>query len=218
MRIPKVFLSIPVRGTRVSLAAIACLALWLAVAAGPAMAKTISIVALGDSNTYGYGIKRPGTYPSQLEILLQARGYDVDIVNRGVSGDTTFDALGRLEKAVPEGTDALILFLGRNDWRRNTPPSAISHNLEIIIGQMRQRGIPVLLVGFKPHDFSDVAEKYGVLYYPDFFDGTMVLNRKLRKYRLGGGDIAGHLNADGYAVVANRMLPSVEQLIAQVSD
>ena len=76
----------------------------------------------------------------------------------------------------------------------------------------------MLLIGFKPHDFSAVAQKYGVLYYPDFFDGTMVLNRKLGKYRLGRGDIAGHLNADGYAVVASRLLPSAEALIAQVGN
>ena len=190
----------------------------LTLAAGPAAARTVHIVALGDSNTYGYGTKRIATYPAQLQILLQARGYDVEITNRGVNGDTTFDALGRLDKAIPAGTDAVIVFLGRNDWRRNSPTSAISHNLEIIVATLRQRGIAVLLIGFKPHDFSDIAEKYGVLYYPDFFNGTMVMNRKLRKYRLKGGDIAGHLNADGYAVVVNKMLPSVEALISQVED
>ncbi len=198
--------------------AVAFAVVWLALAAGPAAARTIHVVAFGDSNTYGFGTKRIATYPAQLEVLLQARGYDVDIVNRGVNGDTTFDALGRFDKAIPAGTDAVIVFLGRNDWRRNSPASAISHNLEIIIAKLRARGIAVLLVGFKPHDFSALAAKYGILYYPDFFDGTMVLNHKLGKYRLGHGDISGHLNADGYAVVVNRMLPTVEKLIAQVGN
>ncbi len=192
--------------------ALAC----LAVPANPAWARTVHVVALGDSNTYGFGTKRQSTYPAQLEGMLQVLGYDVTIANAGVNGDTTRGALARLDRAVPAGTDAVIVFLGRNDWRKNTPESAISYNLALIVGRLRQRGIQVLLVGFKPNDFSAVAQKYGALYYPDFFDGVMVLNRKLRKYR-NRGDIDGHLNADGYAVVATRLLPSAEALIARVA-
>ena len=141
-----------------------------------------AIVAFGDSNTYGYGAPRNGTWPAQIENLLRARGYDVTIVNAGVSGDTTIDALRRFDKAFPAGTDAAIVFFGRNDWRKGTPASAIRHNLAIIVDRLRQRGIQVLLIGFKPNDFSAVAKEYGALYYPDFFDGVTVLNFKLRRY------------------------------------
>jgi len=187
----------------------------LALPVASALAKTIRLVAFGDSNTYGYGAPRNGTWPAQLESLLRARGYDVTIVNAGVSGDTTIDALGRFDKAFPAGTDAAIVFFGRNDWRKGTPASAITHNLAIIVGRLRQRGIQVLLIGFKPNDFSAVAKEYGALYYPDFFNGVTLLNFKRRQYTLRH-DIDGHLNPDGYAVVANHLLPSAEALIARI--
>ncbi len=187
----------------------------LALSATAASARTIRIVAFGDSNTYGYRVPRSGTWPAQLQDLLRARGYDVAMTNAGVSGDTTIDALRRFDKALPAGTDAAIVFLGRNDWRKGTPAHAIAHNLGIIVGRLRQRGVQVLLVGFKPNDFSAVAKEYGALYYPDFFDGVTFLNLKRRRYTLRR-DIDGHLNADGYAVVAKHLLPSTEALIARV--
>jgi len=187
----------------------------LALAAVPASARTIRIVAFGDSNTYGYGVPRTGTWPAQLQNLLRGRGYDVTITNAGGSGDTTIDALRRFDKAFPTGTDAAIVFFGRNDWRKGTPASAISHNLAIILGRLQQRGISVLLIGFKPLNFSAVAKEYGALYHPDFFDGVTFLNLKRRRYTLRH-DIDSHLNADGYAVVASHLLPSAEALIARV--
>ena len=187
----------------------------VALSAAPALARTTRIVAFGDSNTYGYRVPRSGTWPSQLENLLRARGYDVTIANAGVSGDTTIGALRRFDKAFPAGTDAAIVFLGRNDWRKGTPASAIDHDLAIILGRLRQRSIQVLLIGFKPNDFSAVAKQYGALYYADFFDGVTFLNLKRRQYTLRR-DIDGHLNADGYAVVASHLLPSAEALIARV--
>lgn len=182
----------------------------------PAVAQTVRLVAFGDSNTYGYKIDRASTYPTQLQEMLQAQGYDVTIRNSGVNGDMTVDALTRLDRAIPEGTDGVILFLGRNDWRKGMPASAIIHNLETILGYLKQRDIDVLLVGFKPQNFSALAKQYGALYYPDFFDGVMILGRKMRRYRLG--DVFGHLNRDGYAVVSRRMLPSVEKLIARIAE
>ena len=184
--------------------------------AGDAHATPVRIVALGDSNTYGYGVERDQTYPAQLEKVLQAKGYDVTVKNSGVNGDMTAETISRLEKAVPDGTDAVIVFLGRNDWRKGTPAVTISHNLERIVYQLRQAGMEVLLVGFAPNDFSDVAERQGALYYENFFDGTTRFGRKLRRYKVKG-DIGAHLNADGYTVVVKGMTPSVEALIAKVN-
>ncbi len=189
----------------------------ICVIAAPALAQTVRIVAIGDSNTYGYGVKRPGAYPAQLEGLLRAKGYDVTIVNAGRNGDMTAEGMARLAKAVPEGTDAAIVFLGRNDWRKGVPEVAIARNLDIIVGALRNQGIEVLLVGFDPNDFSDVAEKYGALYYPDFFAGVTTLGRKRGRYVIDG-DIGRHLNADGYAIVVEQMLPTVETLIQRVQD
>jgi acyl-CoA thioesterase-1 len=183
----------------------------------PALAEPVRIVAIGDSNTYGYGVKRPGAYPAQLEGLLRAKGYDVTIANAGVNGEMTAAGMARLGDAVPEGTDAAIVFLGRNDWRKGVPEVAIARNLDIIVAALQKQGIEVLLVGFAPNDFSDVAEKYGALYYPDFFAGVTTIGRKRGRYVIDG-DIGRHLNADGYAVVVEAMLPTVEALIQRVQD
>ena len=195
----------------------AALILAMCLVAMPALAEPVRIVAIGDSNTYGSGVKRPGAYPAQLEGLLRAKGYDVTIANAGVNGEMTAAGMARLGDAVPEGTDAAIVFLGRNDWRKGVPEVAIARNLDIIVAALQKQGIEVLLVGFAPNDFSDVAEKYGALYYPDFFAGVTTIGRKRGRYVIDG-DIGRHLNADGYAVVVEAMLPTVEALIQRVQD
>jgi acyl-CoA thioesterase I len=189
----------------------------LAIQTAPAFADAVRIVALGDSNTYGYGVPRDRTYPAQLEVLLKAKGYDVAITNAGRNGDMTAEGMARLDNAITEETDAAIVFLGRNDWRKGVPAVAIANNLDIIVANLRSRGIEVLLVGFDPNDFSAVATKNDALYYPDFFEGVTLLGRKRGKYVVNG-DIGRHLNGDGYEVVAGKMLPTVEALILRVQD
>jgi acyl-CoA thioesterase-1 len=186
-------------------------------AAAPALADPVKIVAIGDSNTYGYELPRGQTYPAQLETLLRARGYDVVVVNAGENGDMTAETMARLVGVVPDDADAAIVFLGRNDHRKSVPEAVIARNLDVIVAHLRGRGIEVLLVGFAPADFSAVAAKNGALYYPDFFSGVMTLGRKRGKFVIDG-DLGRHLNADGYAVVVSRMLPSVEALIRRVQD
>lgn len=191
---------------------IPALVLAMSLAAVPAAADTVQIVAIGDSNTYGYELARDRTYPAQLEAELRARGHDVTIDNAGENGDMTAETMARLNEAIPESTDAVIVFLGRNDWRKGVPAVTIARNLDVIVGNLRGRGLEVLLVGFDPNDFSDVAERNGALYYPDFFAGTTTLGRKRGRYVIDG-DLGRHLNADGYAVVVAGMLPLVETLI-----
>jgi acyl-CoA thioesterase-1 len=195
----------------------AAFTLAISTAAAPAAAQTVQIVAIGDSNTYGYGVVRDRTYPAQLEAGLRAKGYDVKIVNAGRNGDMTAEGMARLDEAIPEGTDAAIVFLGRNDWRKGVPEVTIARNLDIIVGNLRSRGLEVLLVGFDPNDFSAVAERNGALYYPDFFAGTTSLGRKRGRYVIDG-DIGRHLNADGYTVVVGGMLPLVETLVGMAGD
>ena len=196
-------------------APLAGIALLLSVVSG-AWASPINIVAFGDSNTYGYGVDRDKTYPAQLEAALQARGHEVTIRNAGINGEMTAEGIARLEKSIPADSDAVIVFLGRNDWRKGVPAVTISHNLETIVKSLRASGKEVLLVGFAPNDFSDVARRNDALYYDNFFDGTTRFGRKLRRYKLRG-DLGAHLNPDGYAVVVKGITPTVEALIAKVN-
>jgi acyl-CoA thioesterase-1 len=193
----------------------ALFAIVLALFAGAAAADPIRIVALGDSNTAGFGVGQANKYPTLLERALQERGHDVEVLNAGVSGDTTSGALRRLDAAVPPATDIAIVFLGRNDLRFGFALEATRRNINEIVGRLRARGIEVILAGFHTRDFSDIAFAHGAAYYPDFFDGVAVDGVKQAGYRLFW-DIIGHLNAAGYREVVARLSPLVEQQVLKV--
>ena len=106
-----------------------------------ASADAATIVALGASNTYGKGVARNQAYPAQLEAILRARGASVHVVNAGINGDTTEGMLGRLDRAVPNGTSAVILQPGGNDRRKGSPDRTSE-----IQSRLRARGIPVIMM------------------------------------------------------------------------
>ena len=82
--------------------------------AGSAYAQSIRIVALGDSNTAGFGVARQEAFPAQLETLLRTTGYDAQVLSAGISGDTTSGMLARLDSAAPPGTQIVIVQGGYN--------------------------------------------------------------------------------------------------------
>ena len=157
---------------------LAAFALAMFLAAGPAVAQTVRIVAIGDSNTYGYGVQRPGAYPAQLEGLLHAKGYDVTIANAGKNGDMTAEGMARLANAIPKARTRPSSSSVATTGGRAFPRSRSRGTSTSSSHALRSQGIEVLLVGFDPNDFSAVAEKYGALYYPDFFAGVTTLGRK----------------------------------------
>jgi acyl-CoA thioesterase-1 len=201
--------------------AIGCVA--AALAAGPAATaeKPIRIVALGDSLTAGLGLAAKDAFPAKLQKALADKGVDVTIANAGVSGDTTSGGLARLDWSVPPETEAVILELGANDALRGLDPAVPRAALDAILRQLKERGIPVLLCGMlSPPNlgadyarafnaiFPDLAKAYGTLFYPFFLDGV-VTDRKLNQ-----GD-GLHPTAAGVDVIVARILPRVEELIAQ---
>ena len=109
-------------------------------ASAPASAATI--VALGASNTYGKGVARNQAYPAQLEAILRAKGANVRVVNAGINGDTTEGMLERLDRAVPNGTSAVILQPGGNDRRKGRPDRTAD-----IQSRLSARGIAVIMLG-----------------------------------------------------------------------
>jgi acyl-CoA thioesterase I len=118
----------------------------------------VRIVALGASNTAGYGVSRDQAYPAQLEAMLRAKGKDVRVANAGVSGDTSAGMLGRLDSAVPEGTRVVILDPGNNDikacterWRpqRCATPGQRAASIGAIAGRLRSRGIRVFMANIE---------------------------------------------------------------------
>ncbi len=191
------------------------LAAGIALFAHGAHAEPIRIVAFGDSNTAGFGVSEHNNYPSQLERDLKARGYDVVVLNEGVSGNTSGMALDRFDNAFEGKVDVAIIFLGRNDMRFGVPMERTRRNLTTMVRKLRERNVEVILAGFHSRDFSDIAAAHDVTYYPDFFEGVAIEGVKQQKYVLFW-DIIRHLNTDGYKEVVTRLSPVVETQVQRV--
>lgn len=184
----------------------------------------LRIVALGDSLMAGYGLPSGEALPEVLQGLLRAKGQGIQVQNAGVSGDTTAGGLARLDWAVPEGTDAVILGLGANDMLMGLAKDRARANLEAIIERLKARGIPVLLLGMRASRslgddyangfdriYPEIAEKHGVIFYPFLLAGVAL--------DPGLNQLDGiHPTAAGVRVIAERMLPTVEQLVAKARE
>jgi acyl-CoA thioesterase I len=109
---------------------------------GIVSAGAATVVALGASNTYGKGVARNQAYPAQLEAILRAKGLKVHVVNAGINGDTTEGMLARVDRAVPNGTTAVVLQPGGNDRRKGSTDRTAE-----IQSRLSARGIPVILLG-----------------------------------------------------------------------
>jgi acyl-CoA thioesterase-1 len=189
----------------------------------PARAEPLRIVALGDSLAAGYGLESPDAFTGALQAALAERGHDVVIVNAGVSGDTASDGLARVDWSVGEDADAVIVELGANDALRGVDPAITRDALDRLLARLGERGLPVLLAGmmappnlgedyaaaFDPI-YAELAEKHGTLLYPFFLDGVAA------DASLNQPD-GIHPNAEGVAVIVERIVPSVEALIGRAS-
>ena len=201
---------------------LACLLVAGTGAARAQQARPVAIVALGDSLTAGYQLPPGDAFPVKLQAALKAKGLDVTVENAGVSGDTSTGGLERLDWAVGDGVDAVILELGANDALRGIDPAVTRRNLDEILARLKARGIAVLLTGmlappnmgpqfaaaFNPI-FPELAAKHGVLFDPFFLEGVAAV----RDLNLADGM---HPNARGVDAIVARILPKVEELVAQV--
>ena len=125
------------------------LAAILAVTSHAAAARTLRLVALGDSLTAGLGLPPGKAFPDRLEAALRAKGWDVKVVNAGVSGDTAADGLARYDWSVPKDADALIVEFGGNDMLRGMQPEATKTTLAAILDKARAAHLPTLLAGMR---------------------------------------------------------------------
>lgn len=192
-------------------------------AAGPASAAPLRLVVLGDSLSAGYNLGPGEGFTDQLQKALQGRGHDVTVINAGVSGDTAAAGLARLDWSVGPDAQAVIVELGANDMLRGFDPDRTRASLDAILARLNERKLPVLLAGMRaaPNlgpDFArrfdglypDLAAKHDAVLYPFFLDGVAAQPELL----LADGM---HPNADGIAVIVEKILPAVEDLVAQVA-
>src|ERR1019366_2448112 len=191
----------------------------------PAVAGTrpLKLVVLGDSLSAGLGLSGAAAFPERLQKSLRSNGIAVDIINAGVSGDTSSGGCDRLDWSVPEGTDGVIVELGANDALRGTDPAITRSALSDIVARLKARRIAVLLCGMvaPPNygsDYSarfnaiypDLAKSFGVPLYPFFLEGVAA------DARLNQAD-GLHPTAEGVDVIVKNILPSVEAFLGAIS-
>lgn len=198
----------------------ACLwGLLLILVAAPAQAESFRIIGLGDSLMAGYRLPSEEAFPARLETALRARGHDVRVVNAGVSGDTTSGGLARLDWALADGADLVLLQLGANDAFRGVQPQQTRQNLARMIEKIRAAEIQILLVGLKAprnlgaryqKDFDriypDLARQYNLPLLPFFLEGVAL------KPELNLAD-GIHPNLQGVEVMVQNILPVIEPLL-----
>ncbi|RKE97446.1 arylesterase [Sulfitobacter guttiformis] len=199
----------------------------LMVWASIAQADEIVIAALGDSLTQGYGLMQEDGFVPQLGAWLAAQGIEAELVNAGVSGDTTAGGLARVGWTLTEDVDAMIVALGGNDILRGLDPAQARKNLEGILQAADAAGVEVLLIGLEaPGNYGpdykeqfdaiypDLAEAYGAIYLESFFaglgDDVMTADPAgLRQWFQADGI---HPNAEGVAKIVQAIGPKVIEL------
>jgi acyl-CoA thioesterase-1 len=195
----------------------------------PAVAEPVTVAALGDSLTQGYGLPEADGFVPQLERWLVAQGADVRVLNAGVSGDTTQGGLSRVGWTLTDDVDALIVALGGNDLLRGIDPAVSRANLDGILQAAGARGLPVLLVGMEaPGNYGpeykaafdamypELATEHGALLFEGFLAPLTALPDRDAAMATMMQPDGIHPSAAGVAVIVDAMGPSVLSLIARV--
>ena len=189
---------------------------------GRAQAAPLRLLVLGDSLAAGFGLPAAEGFQARLLAGLRARGLEVQLVDGAVSGDTTAGGRARLDWVLAEPVDAALVELGGNDGLRGIDPRNTEANLAAILDALAARRIPVLLSGMLAppnlgREYGDefaavfrrLGARPGVMFDPFFLEGVAgdpALNQADRI----------HPNARGAAIVAERMVPLVAELLAKV--
>ncbi len=174
---------------------------------------------LGDSLVAGYGLDAQAAFPARLETALKERGYRVEVLNAGISGDTSAGGLARLDWTLAEQPELMIVELGANDALRGLSPLQTERNLNLILSRLQQRGVQALLAGMKaPRNlgenyytkfdqiYPELARRHQVPLYPFFLAGVA-----------GDPDLNQadgiHPTAAGVDVIVRGILPVMEKTL-----
>lgn len=181
--------------------------------------QTLKIVTLGDSLTEGYGVEEEDNYPSQLEKKLIGDGLEVEIINKGVSGDTTEDTLMRIDEIVDIEPDIVILAIGSNDALRALSVEKAKKNIINIIEKLEEHNVKILFCGMRlppvrgfkysrefKEMFIKISEDYDVVFMP-YFLGDVAIRADLNI------DDGIHPNKEGYTVIVDNLYPYFKKLI-----
>lgn len=182
------------------------------------------IAAFGDSLTAGFGLAETESYPYLLQQRLDTDGFSYEVINAGVSGDTSLGGVERIDWVLEqEGLEILILELGANDLLRGVPVERMKSNLDRIIAKTREKNVTVLLCGMLAPPsmgndyqreytaaFPALADKYGVAYLPFLLEG-IALNRGLNQAD------GIHPNAEGTRIMTENVYRELKPLLNKKS-
>lgn len=198
-------------------AAVALALAWFA----PAAAAPVKILMIGTSLTQGFGLP-PGTeIPAVLQAKLKTMGVDANVINAGVSGDTSAGGLARIDWSLADHPNAAVVELGSNDALRGINPADTQKNLAAILTKLKAAHVPVLLLGMRaPRNlgpeyaaqfdsmYAKLTAQFGALLYPFVLDGV-ALNPKLNQAD------GIHPNPAGVKIIVDRIFPDVQKLVAE---
>ena len=177
------------------------------------------IVFLGDSLTAGLGLPREQSTPSLIQERLAAEGYAYEVINAGVSGDTSAGGLSRLDWSLEGDVEVLVIELGANDGLRGLPVAQMKRNLDEIITRAKARDISVILTGMEAPPnygplytaefrqvFRDLADDHDVVFVPFYLDGVAGIPT------LNNSD-GIHPNAEGARIIAGTIWRALEPVL-----
>ncbi len=184
--------------------------------------KTGKIVALGDSNTEGYGVEESETYVSLLNKKLQEEGYtEYEVINLGVSGDKTSDGLKRVGAVLEQDPEIVMVALGGNDFLRGQPMAKVQQNLRDIIIAVRAQKADALLVGViapptrglgymgsAKDMYKAVAKEFEIPLFPNILKGISLDQRYMQSDKI-------HANPKGHEVIAENMWEYLQPLLRE---
>ncbi|MFD0764023.1 arylesterase [Mucilaginibacter lutimaris] len=182
-----------------------------------------NILFFGDSLTAGYGLANAAaeSFPALIGTKLKAEGFNYQVINAGVSGDTTSGGLSRLSYWLNKPVDVFVLELGINDIRRGVPPNTITHNLKLIINNVKSKypQVKIVLLGMEIPVFlgGDIAVAFNGIYKKLAADNRLAFV----PFLLAGVAGVKHLNlwdrlhpsAEGYKVVAETVWPALKSVL-----
>jgi acyl-CoA thioesterase-1 len=186
-----------------------------------AEARIFRLLVLGNSLAAGYGLAPQQSFPARLGEELKSAGLAIQIIDDAVSGDTTSGGVTRVDDAMAQHPDAILLELGANDALRGIDPKIVYGNLDRILNRFGDAHIPVMILGMRApgnwgHDYQTefdaiyprLAQAHHDLLYPFLLDGVAL------DPALNQADLL-HPNAAGAAQIARRLIPDVMRLISQ---
>ena len=198
----------------------------VAVSASMARGEGLTLVALGDSLTAGYGLRAEDGLVPQLQDWLRANGAEVTVVNAGVSGDTTTGAFSRTDWTLTPEVDAMLLIIGGNDLLRGIDPAASREAIDGILQKTAARALPVLLVPMQalPNYGPDYVKAFNAIYpelsatyrtslSKDYFDPLRQQGGEMARFFQADGL---HPNALGVKTIVEDLGPQLLELLADV--